>query len=84
VALAARGVGGFFTSNFENVNERVPSHFVLDAECAYEPPFAALRRTRLQLQVHNVFDRLYVLQGEGDQFFPAATRNFFAGIEFGL
>ncbi len=84
VALAARGVGEFFTTNFENASERVPGHFVLDAEAAYELPFATLRRTRLQLQVRNVLDQLYVLHGEGDQFFPAATRNFFASVEFGL
>ena len=83
-ALAARGVGGFFTTNFENVNERVPGYFVLDAEFAYELPFATLRSARVQLQVRNVLDRLYVLHGEGDQYFPAATRNFFAGVEFGL
>jgi len=27
---------------------------------------------------------LYANNGEGDDFFPAATRNFYAGVEFGM
>ena len=53
---------------------------------AWRPPSVRLAfrsPVRLRVQVRNVLDRLYVLGGEGDQFFPAATRNAFAAVEFG-
>jgi len=83
-ALAGRYVGGFFTTNFEDVNLRVPPHFVLDADLSYELDARRLPRMRLRVQVRNLLDRLYVLHGEGADFFPAATRNAFAAIEIGL
>ena len=83
-SLAGRYVDSFFTTNFEEVDRQVPPHFVLDADFTYDIGVRPLQRTRLRLQVRNVLDRLYVLSGEGDDFFPAATRSFFAGVEFGL
>jgi iron complex outermembrane receptor protein len=83
-ALAGRYVGGFFTTNFENPNQYVTPHFVLDADAAYEFRLVRGQPVRLHLQVRNLLDRLYVLQGQGDEYFPAATRNAFLGLEFGL
>jgi iron complex outermembrane receptor protein len=82
-SLAGRYVGDFFTTNFEEVDRRVPSHFVLDADLAYALP-SGPQRARLHLQVRNLLDRLDALGGEGDDFFPAATRNVFASVEIGL
>jgi iron complex outermembrane receptor protein len=84
LALAGRYAGGFFTTNFEDTNRRVTPHFVLDADLAYEIGVRPLQHTRLRLQVRNLLDRLYVLHGEGEDFFPAATRNAFAAIEVGF
>ena len=83
-ALAGRSVGGFFTTNFEDPNQYVTPYFVLDADAAYEFSLVRGQPVRLHVQVRNVLDRLYVLQGQGDQYFPAATRNMFVGLEFGL
>jgi outer membrane receptor protein involved in Fe transport len=42
------------------------------------------RTLELQIQVNNLFNRLYASHGEGDEFFPAAERNIFASLRFGL
>jgi iron complex outermembrane recepter protein len=83
-SIAGRYVGPFFTTNYEEVDRKVPPYFALDADFSYDIGVRPLEHTRLRLQVRNLLDRLYVLNGEGDDFFPAATRNFFAGVEFGL
>jgi outer membrane receptor protein involved in Fe transport len=79
--LAGRYVGGFFTTNYEEVDRKVPPHFVLDADASYAFALQPLREVRLRVHVRNVLDRLYVLHGEGDAYFPAATRNVFAGAD---
>jgi iron complex outermembrane receptor protein len=84
VSVAGRYVGEFFTTNFEDTNRKVTPHFVLDADLTYDLAMRPLERARLRLQVRNVLDRLYVLHGEGDAYFPAATRNVFAAIEVGF
>ena len=84
VALAGRYVGDFHTTNFQEVDRKVPPSFVLDADLAYGFEAGPGSRTRLRVQVRNLLDRLYVLGGEGDDYFPAATRNAFAGVEFGF
>jgi iron complex outermembrane receptor protein len=83
-SLAGRYVGGFQTTNFQAVDRQVPPYFALDAELACDLAGWSGQRTRLRLQVRNVLDRLYVLSGEGDEFFPAATRSVFAGVDFGF
>jgi iron complex outermembrane recepter protein len=83
-SLAGRYVGGFHTTNFQEVDRQVPPYFALDAELAWGLAGWSGQRTRLRLQVRNVLDRLYVLNGEGDEFFPAATRSVFAGVDFGF
>jgi iron complex outermembrane receptor protein len=83
-SIAGRWVGAFFTTQFEAVDRQVPEHFVLDAEAAYGFRTRGLQEVRLRLQVRNLLDRLYVLGGEGDDYFPAATRSVFAGLELGI
>jgi iron complex outermembrane receptor protein len=83
-SLAGRYVGGFHTTNFQEVDRQVPPYFVLDADLGYDFAAGPLQGTRLRLQARNLLDRLYVLGGEGDDFFPAATRNVFAAVEVGF
>lgn len=82
-SLAGRYVGDSFTTNFEEVDRKVPPHFVLDADLGWDFRVGP-QTTRLRLQVRNVLDRLYVLGGEREGFFPAATRSFFASVELEL
>jgi len=83
-SLAGRYVGASFTNNFEQGNRKALPYFVLDADLGYEWRHGPLQGTRLRLQLRNLLDRLYVLHGEGDGYFPAATRSFFTSLEFGI
>lgn len=80
-SLAGRYVGSFFTTNFEAVDRRVSPHFALEGDLAWGLDWGGTE-ARVHLQVRNLLDRLYVLHGEGDDYFPAATRSFFGGVEY--
>lgn len=80
-SLAGRWVGAFFTTNFEDADRRVPPHFALEGDIAYARAVGR-SEVRLHVQGRNLLDRLYVLHGEGDDYFPAATRGVFGGVEY--
>ena len=46
--------------------------------------FNGLTNSKVFLQVNNIFDNLYSAYAIGKEFFPAAERNFIAGIQIGL
>jgi iron complex outermembrane receptor protein len=81
-SLAGRYAGASFTTNYEETSRKAPPYFNLDGDLQYKLRQAG--DTRLHLQARNLLDRLYVLHGAGDEYFPAATRSFFASLEFGL
>ncbi len=71
-----------FVGYSDNVNE---SYFVSDFFASYE--FNLLETTaswKVYVQVNNIFDNLYSANAIGKEFFPAAERNWFAGIQVGL
>jgi hypothetical protein len=39
---------------------------------------------KLRAQINNLFNALYASGGNGDEFFPAAERSLFVGLELGL
>jgi len=98
--LNAKYVGEFYSDNFDdnlkdylinfpdfveyndNKNE---AYFVVDFHGSYEfNLFDGLTNSRLFLQVNNLFDNLYSAYAIGKEYFPAAERNFIAGIQLGL
>jgi len=98
--LNAKYVGEFYSDNFDdnlkdylftypdfvdysdNVND---SYFVMDFYGSYEfHLFNGLTDSKVFLQVNNLFDNLYSAYAIGKEFFPAAERNFIAGIQLGL
>jgi iron complex outermembrane receptor protein len=61
------------------------AYLVLDFYGSYEfNLFNGLTNSRLFIQVNNVFDNLYSAYAIGKEFFPAAERNFIAGIQLGF
>ncbi|MDX1373279.1 MAG: TonB-dependent receptor, partial [Nitrososphaeraceae archaeon] len=71
-----------FVSYTDNVND---AYFVSDVYASYEFIFAdALTPWKIYLQVNNIFDNLYSAFAIGKEYFPAAERNFLAGIQVGL
>jgi iron complex outermembrane receptor protein len=98
--LSAKYVGKFYSDNFDdnissylvqfpgfldyndNVNDE---YFVVDLYGSYEMNlFNSLTNSKIFIQVNNLFDKLYSGYAIGKEFFPAAERNFIAGIQIGL
>ncbi|GMU96670.1 TonB-dependent receptor [Ignavibacterium album] len=71
-----------FVDYSDNVND---AYFVMDFYGSYDfKLFDALDNSKIFLQVNNLFDNLYSAYAIGKEFFPAAERNFIAGIQIGL
>jgi len=61
------------------------AYFVSDFYLSYEfYLLSALTPWKIFVQVNNIFDNLYSAYAIGKEFFPAAERNFIAGIQVGL
>lgn len=72
---------GFISYN-DNVND---SYSVFDFYAGYELSFInSSSKSKLFLQINNIFDELYSAYAIGKEYFPAAERNFIAGIQIGL
>jgi iron complex outermembrane receptor protein len=97
---AGKYVGEFFTDNYDenldnylfeypsfvdytdNVNE---AYFVSDFFASYEFLVVnTLTPWKVYVQMNNIFDNLYSAYAIGKEYFPAAERNFLAGIQIGL
>ena len=93
-------VGEFFTDNYNDnlgnyllhypdltnyKDNKVNSYFVSNILVSYqikaEPSF---KNIKIFLQVNNILDNLYAAYGIGKEFFPAAERNFTAGVKIGF
>ncbi len=98
--LFAKYVGSFYSDNYdENLKEylvkypsfvpysdnKVESYFVVNLHASYEIELNSfLKKMKLFLQVNNIFDNLYAAYAIGGEFFPAAERNFLAGVRLGF
>ena len=98
--LNGKYVGRFYSDNFDsNLNQYLlsypgfvdysdnvnDSYFVIDFYGSYEfNLFNGLTNSKVYIQVNNIFDNLYSAYAIGKEFFPAAERNFIAGISIGL
>ncbi len=98
--LTGKYVGKMFSDNFgtklkdyiiqysgfvdydDNVND---AYFTSDLYASYEFDFLnALDKSKVFIQVNNLFDNLYSAYAIGKEFFPAAERNFLVGLQIGL
>ncbi len=98
--LTGRYVGAFFSDNYDNKiseyltqfpdfisysDNKNEAYFTADFTGSYEfKPFSALNNSKIFIQVNNIFDNLYSANAIGPEFFPAAERNFLAGIQVGM
>lgn len=100
IKLNSKYVGKFYSDNFDgmlneyliqfpgfidytdNIND---AYFTMDLFTSYEVNLLnSLTNSKIFIQVNNVFDNLYSAYAIGKEFFPAAERNFIAGIQVGL
>jgi iron complex outermembrane recepter protein len=84
-SASARYVGAFYTDNFRNEANKNDAYAVVNVDASY-----TVRRVfgvpsiRVRLQVNNALNALYSASGIGREFFPAAERNVFFGVEIQL
>ncbi len=82
-STALQYVGKKYTDNFKNELNTVEAYTVCNGMLGYG--FArdsALNGLSLQLHVQNVFNKLYIAHGEGEDFFPAAERQVFVNLKY--
>jgi iron complex outermembrane receptor protein len=82
-SLAMQYVGKKYTDNFKNEQNTVETFTVFNGMLGYG--FAGestLSGLSLQLHLQNMFNRLYLTHGEGEEFFPAAERQAFVNLKF--
>ena len=61
------------------------AYTLVNASAALRFPIGKVAKSlEVQIQVSNLFNRIYASHGEGDEFFPGAERNVFASLRFGL
>jgi iron complex outermembrane receptor protein len=71
-----------FVSYDDNKNE---AYIVMDFIGSYEfTIFNSLSPAKVFLHINNIFDNLYSAYAIGNQFFPAAERQFLIGLQLGL
>lgn len=71
-----------FVSYSDNVND---AYFNADMIASYQfNLFNSLTSSKVYFQINNIFGKLYSANAIGGEFFPAANRNFLAGLEIGL
>lgn len=98
--LTGKYVGEFYSDNYDNklktylaqypgfvdYNDNLnEAYFVSDIFLSYEFYLInSMSPWKVYLQVNNIFDNLYSAYAIGKEFFPAAERNWLAGVQLGL
>jgi iron complex outermembrane receptor protein len=79
-SMTAKHVGAFFTDNFKNALHKNDAYSVFNAETSYRLPEVFKTVLTVRGEMRNIFNLLYTMSGEGQEFFPAAERNYLVGI----
>lgn len=93
--ISGRYNGGFYSDNYDDkiseylkgdsYDNKVDPFFTSDIFASYQLKNADARNLmKIYFQVNNVFDNLYAAYAIGKEFFPAAERNFIAGLDISL
>lgn len=84
-SLAGRHVGTFYTTHLEKMEQRVEACTLADLHLGYTlENVPGLQSLTWQVTINNLFDALYAAGGEGDDYFPGATRSLFVGMNLEL
>ncbi len=81
-SLAAQHVGKQYTDNYKNEQNTVAAYTVFHGNVGYDFKRGPLTGLSLQFHARNLFDRLYISHGEGEEFFPAAERQVFMSVKY--
>jgi len=85
LSASGRRVGAFYTTNLENPAQRVAACTLADLHLGYTlEGIPGVQSVAWQVTITNLFDALYAAGGEGDEFFPGATRSIYVGMNLEL
>jgi iron complex outermembrane receptor protein len=79
-SLIGKYVGSFHTDNFNTIDNKNDAYGVINFESVYILPKIGDAEISLRGEVRNVLNKLYMQNGEGNEFFPAAERNYLVGL----
>jgi iron complex outermembrane receptor protein len=84
-SILLKHVGAFYTDNLKNEKNKVDAYTVVDLDVSYKFPELFIN-TKISIvgKIRNLFNTLYLASGEGKEFFPAAERNYFVGVNLDL
>jgi iron complex outermembrane recepter protein len=80
VSIGAKYVGSFYTDNTKNEIFKNDEYLVFDLAALYRYRIQSGVILSIRAEVRNLLNSLYTMSGEGDQFFPAAERNYVLGL----
>lgn len=81
-SIGMKYVGKFYTDNFKNEANTVDPYSVFNLTFRYKTDKLGISGVTLQGRINNLLNTKYLAHGEGDNFFPAATRHYFVGLQF--
>ena len=84
VSLSAKYVGSFYTDNYKNVQNKNDAYTVFNAEALYHCSVGKNVGLTIRGEVRNLLNTLYLMNGDGNAFFPAAERNYVVGLSVQL
>jgi iron complex outermembrane receptor protein len=83
-SLDAKYVGDFYTDNTKSILLKNDAYTVVNAMLSCRITLGSSNFLTLRGEVRNLFDALYNMSGEGEEFFPAAERNYIIGMSLQL
>jgi len=82
-SLALQYTGKKYTDNFKNAQNTAGASTVFNGMLGYGfSKGTPLDGFSFQLHLQNLFNKLYVMHGEGEEFFPAAERQIFVNAKY--
>jgi iron complex outermembrane receptor protein len=84
ISAEAKYVGNFYTDNTKNDLLKNDAYVVFNAQAIYKFNLASDIKMSFRAGINNLFDALYTMSGQGEEFFPAAERNYILGVSLQL
>jgi iron complex outermembrane receptor protein len=90
LSLSVQHVGESYSDNFQRSGNADPGktvdpYTVVNGWCSYRLGVEPIgREVEVRFQLNNLFNAYYASHAEGDEFFAAALRNFFASLRIDL
>ncbi len=85
IVLLGQYVGSQYTDNFQSAVDEIDPYFVVNGWISYRlNNFLSSSSVEFKLYCNNLMNRLYIAHGEGEYFYPAATRTFFLNCSINL